>query len=92
LLTLLLVAFAAANWHLRRAVVTAIVVGPEATVHYGPLDESPSAFSVRDGLELEVTDTKGDWLQVTDASRRVGWLKREQAVLFPVPANLTGSR
>ena len=91
-LTLFLVAFAAANWHLRRATLTAIVVVPEATVHYGPLDESPSAFSVRDGLELEVADTKGDWVQVTDATRRVGWIKRDQAVLFPVAANLAHSR
>jgi len=76
----------AANWHLRRAVLTAIVVVPEATVHHGPLDESPSAFSVRDGLELSVTDRKGDWLQVTDATRRIGWLKQQHAVLFPVTA------
>jgi tetratricopeptide (TPR) repeat protein len=86
LLTVILVAFTAANWHLRRAVLTAIVVVPEATVHHGPLDESPSAFSVRDGFELEATDTKGDWLQVTDAARRIGWLKQEHAVLFPVMA------
>ena len=92
LLTLLLVAFAGANWHLRRDALTAIVVVPEATVHYGPLDESPSASSVRDGLELEVADTKGDWVQVTDATRRVGWLKREQAALFPVAANPARSR
>jgi len=87
LLTLLLVTFAAANWHLRRAVRTAIVVVPQATVHYGPLDESSSALSVRDGLELEVTDTKGEWVQVTDATRRVGRLRRDQVVLFPVAVN-----
>jgi len=92
LLALLLVAFTAANWHVRRAVLTAIIVVPEATVHYGPLDESPSAFSVRDGLELGVTDSKEDWLQVTDASRRTGWLQREQVALFPVTAPPAPSR
>ena len=92
LLTLLLVTFAAANWHLRRAVRTAIVVVPQATVHYGPLDESSSALSVRDGLELEVTDTKGEWVQVTDATRRVGRVRRDQVVLFPVAVNPAGSR
>ena len=88
----LLIAMAAAHWHARRAVVTAIVVVPEATVHAGPLDQSPGAFTVRDGLELEVVDTKDDWLRVTDAGGRLGWLKREQAALFPDQAAPTPGR
>jgi hypothetical protein len=78
-----------ANWQARRATVTAIVVVPEATVHAGPHAESQSTFTVRDGLELEVVDTREDWLRVTDASRRIGWLKREQAVVFPIPLTRT---
>jgi tetratricopeptide (TPR) repeat protein len=70
-------------WHQQRSSVTAIVIVPETTIHFGPLDESQRAFTARDGLELAVTDRQGDWLQVTDASRRVGWLKREQVALFP---------
>ena len=62
---------------------SAIVVAREAIVRYGPLDESQSFYTVRDGAELTVLDTKGDWLQVTDRSKRVGWLRRGQVLLFP---------
>jgi tetratricopeptide (TPR) repeat protein len=92
LTVVLAAALAWANWEARRGTVTAIVVVPEATVRVGPLDESQSAFTVRDGLELEVVDTKDDWLRVTDASRRMGWLKREQAAVFPVPTGRATGR
>jgi len=79
----LLIAGTAAIWHERRARSTAVVIQPEVAVHFGPLEESQRAFSARDGMELPVTDRQGDWLQVTDASRRVGWLKRPQISLLP---------
>lgn len=63
----------------RRAVV---VVG-EAAVRPGPLTESKAAFSLRDGAEVTVLDTKDDWLQVRDAAQRAGWMKR--AELWPLP-------
>ena len=63
------------------AAPTAIVIAKEAVVRNGPLAESPSAFTVHDGAELRVLDTKDDWLQVTDGARRLGWLKRDAAVL-----------
>ncbi len=85
-LALFLAAWTAATWEVRRAGRTAIVVAPEATAHFGPLEESPAAFPVRNGFELPVTDTKGDWFQVTDAAHRTGWLRREQVVLFPLDA------
>jgi tetratricopeptide (TPR) repeat protein len=61
---------------------TAIVVAREAVVRFGPLDESQTFYTVRDGVELTVLDAKGDWLQVTDGSRRIGWLRREQVLMF----------
>jgi tetratricopeptide (TPR) repeat protein len=67
----------------QNARATAIVVTPEATVRFGPLEESQRAFTARDGMELAVTDTQGHWLQVADASRRIGWVKREEVALFP---------
>ncbi len=67
-------------WNARYRVEWAIVVAREAVVRNGPLDESPSYYTVHDGVELEVLDTKEDWLQVTDAARRTGWLRRPQAV------------
>ena len=62
---------------------TAIVTTKEATVRNGPLDESPSSFTANDGAELRVLDHKDDWLQVTDGTRRVGWVKRDSALVSP---------
>jgi tetratricopeptide (TPR) repeat protein len=62
---------------------TAIVTTGEADVRNGPLDESQSVFKVRDGAELQVLDRKDDWLQVTDSAQRMGWIRRDQVVLFP---------
>jgi tetratricopeptide (TPR) repeat protein len=61
----------------------AIVIAHEATARHGPLEESPSAFSVNDGAELRVLDHKDDWLQVSTGPARIGWLKRDQVVLMP---------
>jgi len=60
---------------------TAIVIAPEAEVRYGPLAESPAAFTVHDGAELRVLDQKDEWLEVSAGPRRVGWLRREQALV-----------
>ena len=60
---------------------TAIVIAPEAAVRSGPFEGSPSAFTVRDGAELRVLDQKGNWLQVTDGTRRVGWMKADAALV-----------
>ena len=62
---------------------TAIVTTSEATVRNGPFDESPAAFTARDGAELRVLDQKNDWLQVTDGTRRIGWLKRDATIFAP---------
>jgi tetratricopeptide (TPR) repeat protein len=59
----------------------AIVITGEAAVRYGPLAESPLAFTVHDGAELQVLDQKDDWLQVTTDPRRVGWLRRDQVLI-----------
>ena len=59
----------------------AIVTVADATVRNSPLDQSPSTFTAHDGAELRVIDSKDDWLQVTDDTRRIGWLKRESTSL-----------
>jgi SH3-like domain-containing protein len=56
----------------------AVVVATEAVARYGPLDESQSAFVLRDGAELIILDKKDGWLQVGDAHGRSGWVKQEQ--------------
>ena len=62
---------------------TAIVATTEATVRNGPFDESPATFTAHDGAELRVLDHKNDLLQVTDGTRRVGWVKRDAMIYDP---------
>lgn len=61
----------------------AIVAVTEASVRNGPFDESPTAFTAHDGAELRVLDQKDDWLQVTDGTTHVGWLKTDSLVWSP---------
>ncbi|HVM46757.1 MAG TPA: tetratricopeptide repeat protein [Candidatus Acidoferrum sp.] len=60
----------------------AIVINGEATVRNGPLAESKAAFTAHDGAELQVVDTKDEWLEVSAGPRETGWLRRDQ-VLTP---------
>ncbi len=59
----------------------AVVVVREATVRYGPLEESRSFYTVLEGAEVEVVDRQDNWLQIRDASRRTGWLRRDQVIV-----------
>jgi tetratricopeptide (TPR) repeat protein len=56
---------------------SAIVIARESAVKTGPLDDSQNAFTAKDGAELTVLDERDDWLQVTDARKRIGWVKRD---------------
>lgn len=56
----------------------AVVVVREAVVRHGPLSESPSYFTLRDGAEVRVLDQKDGWVQILDATRRRGWLEGKQ--------------
>jgi len=60
---------------------TVIVIAQDVVLHNGPLDEAPTGATIHDGAELNVLDTKNDWLQVRVDNQRVGWLKRDQVVL-----------
>ncbi|MBI5773945.1 MAG: tetratricopeptide repeat protein [Verrucomicrobia bacterium] len=59
---------------------SAVVTVKESVVRYGPLAESKSYFTLRDGAEVTILDTKDGWLQVLDASQRFGWLRKEQVI------------
>jgi hypothetical protein len=61
----------------------AIVVAREAVVRFGPLNESQAAFQLRDGAEAVVVDQKNGWLQVRDAEKRVGWVRRDEVIVLP---------
>ena len=55
-----------------------VVIVPEAVVRRGPFDESPSAFTLRDGSEVAVLNRKDEWREIVDASKRTGWLQGRQ--------------
>jgi tetratricopeptide (TPR) repeat protein len=63
----------------------AVVTAKEATVRFGPLNESQAAFQLRDGAELRVLASKADWLQVRDAEKRVGWIRRDEVIVPGMP-------
>jgi len=62
--------------------VSAVVIAGEAEVRNGPLEEAPSNYRVRDGVELAVLDRKDGWLQVLDSAQRSGWIRRDQVILL----------
>ncbi len=66
----------------RSETVSAIVIAPEAVVRFGPLPESQSAFTARDGSEFRMTDRKNGWLRVKDSTGREGWLTEDQVILL----------
>ena len=70
---------------------SAVIIVPEAVVRYGPLEESQSAFQLRDGAEVIVLDEKGDWLEVRDSARREGWLRRGQVTLLSSAVRATST-
>jgi len=66
-----------------------VVIVPEAVVRRGPFEESPSAFTVRDGAELTVLDKKDDWFQVADPAQRTGWMQGRQLMALNPPVLTT---
>jgi len=62
---------------------TSIVIEAEAVVRRGPLEESQSAFTAHDGAEMMVLGRDGDWLQVSDATRRIGWVQQKDVAQIP---------
>ena len=61
---------------------SAIVTIGEADIRTSPFDEAQSLFKVRDGIELEVLDHKDNWLEVADSAQRIGWVRRDEVVIF----------
>ncbi len=82
----------AASLAVRYGQPTAVVTATEVIVRYGPLDESKTFFTLRDGTEVRVIGRKDDWIQVLDSSNRAGWVKHAQVMVFPQDKlNSTGS-
>jgi tetratricopeptide (TPR) repeat protein len=60
-----------------------VVIVSEAVARRGPLPESQSVFTVHDGAELLVLGSNGDWLQVSDAAKHIGWLAQNEVAFVP---------
>jgi tetratricopeptide (TPR) repeat protein len=60
-----------------------VVTASEAVARVGPLPEAQSVFTLHDGAELQVLGSDGDWLQVSDAARHIGWLAQKEVAFIP---------
>lgn len=60
----------------------AVIIASQAEVRYGPLEESQTAFTARDGTEFRVLGSVSGWLQISDSAKRTGWVKTSQAALI----------
>lgn len=74
-------------WHAHRwtdrYIVDLPATGPRVVqAKFGPLEESQSAFPLKDGVEVLGIGSKGDWIQVTDNGQRTGWVVR--STLAPI--------
>lgn len=78
----LIALLAAAQWD-RRANQLAVVIVAETPVRPGPMAESKATYSLRDGAEVQVLESKDDWWLVRDAAQRSGWVKQDALVRVP---------
>lgn len=53
----------------------AIIVARSVTAKNSPDAQSVDAFVVHEGLKVRVSDSVGDWLRVTLADGKVGWIR-----------------
>jgi len=64
----------------RSVVRPGVVITPEVTVHYGPLDESRAFYTLRDGAEVRVLEEQNSWVKIEDANARQGWVRAGQVI------------
>lgn len=58
------------------------VIITQASVRFGPLQESQVAFTLPDGAEVRATDRKGDWTEIVDGTHRRGWVPATNLVML----------
>jgi len=61
----------------------AVVTAAEVTARSGPFDDAQSTFTVHDGAEMHVLDRHDAWVQVADATGKIGWLSSKQVAVLP---------
>lgn len=61
--------------------VEGVIIKPDAVVRFGPLEDAQTSFTLPDGAEVDVMDTKGGWVAVRDLAGRRGWVAVKDLVL-----------
>ena len=61
-----------------QGIITASVV----TAKSSPDEQSMNAFVVHEGLKVKMSDTLGDWVKITLADGKVGWVHTSNASVF----------
>jgi len=56
----------------------AIIMAPVVTAKSSPDEQSINAFVVHEGLKVKMSDTLGDWVKITLADGKVGWIHTDQ--------------
>lgn len=56
----------------------AIVMVPVATVKTSPDTQSVDAFVIHEGLKVMIGDTLGEWVKITLADGKVGWIRVQE--------------
>jgi Tetratricopeptide repeat len=55
-----------------------IVMAPVVTAKSSPDEQSMNAFVIHEGLKVRLSDTLGDWVKITLADGKVGWIHTNQ--------------
>ena len=53
-----------------------VVLDKETYAYYGPSDRETKAFLLHEGASGKITDTTGDWILVTLANKKSGWIRK----------------
>lgn len=67
----------------------AVVTDAEANARSGPFEDAQSAFTTRDGTEMQVLGRHDDWVQVVNNAagsggyKQIGWLNKRQVEVLP---------
>ncbi len=59
-----------------------VIIVAEAAVRRGPLAESQTAFSLRDGTEVRVVEERDEWRRIEDSENRSGWVQSDRLVII----------
>lgn len=69
---------AAVHYRSEVALSTGVVVVPEVEVRSGPGSEYNLAFKIHEGLQLFISERRGEWVQIDLGGKLVGWVPADR--------------